>query len=1849
MTRRPKRKVLSRGQIRVDARRAVAKLRQHLLVDLHGYTLEIARAAVIGGATAIAVSHDADDLYIAFDGSPIAADDATRLLDYVLSATDDDEGARLRRLALAVNAALGLEPAHVDLYSRSPDGEAYRVRFDEDAVRDDRDDEDGPRATATSLPQELRVGGQGIHVRRRLGWAVVQRFFSGSVPREVTLMAQACQRLSIPLTISGPSVSVHERSPVVVRAPLALGSGARGFVEIHETGTTAPALDWHERGVHMLATSLALTESLAWPAYDSYLPVSGWVDADELPTNASRSALRDDDPWVREVADEAFAALEDAILALVHAATGQGEAPKRVALLTDDVRTLERALGGVLCAVHASPEPVPEAYGRVLELPLFQDATGKRRSLRWIVDRPPDEPLLALRADAPLPEALHPWARKVVLIRDTIVDRVLLDLNLGNGADHLERAEAGASRRRAMLDEPPSEPTLEEDDAHLFHERFEYDDGPCRGLRGEVALHAHRSRDPNALATFQIHYEGHLLESLVLRRDDMPLPVSAAITWDEGLTPTFDYDGVERDEGLLTALSQVRRLAAHAATELVSRLGGDAMRHAVRAALLADPTLLEEPKLRTASVWPTPDGCWHTTSRVMRSAEMTGALCFVRPGFEGPRAADGRVVLTLAPHEHAALPELIGAGTVTLVPYEAGLSRTADAGSGLAKAMRGAFYEALEAHGDSDPTPPILLVQSARTRAFVAPSPGVSLTWGHVGIPLRREAPSPQLAPTTIAIDDDRVVPSPMWDAVAWPRKPPPTEPLERALFDALVDALGGDAAARARFVRPLDANVLKQKLVRRFLCQVAATLLRREDLDDETRAQLGKLDRIRMLRVLDERGRIRRRTPREVDAAHDDQPIPFLRTRPDFETEDWFPVLVQSDAEHAFLVARFGETRVWDAQAQVELRRYEMEQRRREAEVLARAPIDVSTELVGAHPDSPVARMDGRAGDKPEGGYAFAVALLDDGGAESRCQLLYCGRPIANVPIQAPVHVTARLDVFDASLLEDFERLGMTGKALAGRIVHFAVRQLAELVVGDVDETRVPWWLESTHALELLDHAMTKGRHTLISRALSDVLWPTIQGESDRMRFLAKRGKHLFFGSERYRHWTLSGARLHELDRPVLWMPPPPAERWVRSILVRSGRSLRDVTRAAHKLQQRRKSGSEVGPPELRGEPEHPLLRTRFAKVGITTMSGELELVRSHPSSLDVVDTDGASRRIPCGVDLPIRAVARSELYDVGALTGDAFGEEVGKAAIRHLRALTPKLDELPKWVRGHVRHVVCDLASRSERIANRDRRAPIFEDTRGRFHALDALAEGRVSYTSLASPPGVELRARERVIRLTLVEVSQLGGMLELEDVTPLLRRAEQAERRRAAPERDIALSPEVRSACMAVRNVQAGSLAGVVGLLAPRQLGRAGIAVHVDRRALCDLHDDSGWPVAAVVNDDELGTNDYFDGLASPADADRVRHEVREVARQMMFELTSPPDDALASHRMDWSSDGCHIVGWVWLPSVWPDDPKLRVVRPDQSRRLTRRATVATTAPVRDDLPFDGNLMVVSSGSDIPWTKWDAELSVKLGHLVDALDASDPVALAYRWNATLLGLSCTPPEAQAADGRELEAREVVQALTEHRELWLTDQRGDVDGQFPGDAPPFVLPGGTALAHVLEHRAKVRYLGALPSPAAIDVNLESLDESDDPPHDLEARADVEADGLDEITQLSEPDMGFLQGLKRSVLRLVEEEPPEPTAPSDPLALTFQALLPYLVGLPSELRIAYVQRGRLVRYEPDDRTVLVNRQHACLRQRRGPLDDRACIAIAAAAVAELTREHRVMSEAEERRALLSLLGRLGS
>ncbi|HEU4615547.1 MAG TPA: hypothetical protein VFS15_25810, partial [Kofleriaceae bacterium] len=61
---------LATGRVRVDAARAIAKLREYQLADRNAWVLEAIRAAVAARATRIELRADANDVWLSWRGEP---------------------------------------------------------------------------------------------------------------------------------------------------------------------------------------------------------------------------------------------------------------------------------------------------------------------------------------------------------------------------------------------------------------------------------------------------------------------------------------------------------------------------------------------------------------------------------------------------------------------------------------------------------------------------------------------------------------------------------------------------------------------------------------------------------------------------------------------------------------------------------------------------------------------------------------------------------------------------------------------------------------------------------------------------------------------------------------------------------------------------------------------------------------------------------------------------------------------------------------------------------------------------------------------------------------------------------------------------------------------------------------------------------------------------------------------------------------------------------------------------------------------------------------------------------------------------------------------------------------------------------------------------------------------------------------------------------------------------------------------------------------------------------------------------------------------------------------------------
>ncbi|MEZ4467406.1 MAG: hypothetical protein R3F60_23475 [bacterium] len=176
----------SAGAFSLDRDKAREKMRQFQLAEPLEYLLQLVRAAVLRGATALSFEIDTDDMWLSFDGESFEVEDFDELYGALFGGGDAGGLAARRHLALGVNAALALAPRHVRVES----GGAFLE------ARPGQDDAFGPLAPTRA--------GTRVHVRDRLRLGNLVRFvraLGGSLP-ERKLLADRCAYCPVPLTLN---------------------------------------------------------------------------------------------------------------------------------------------------------------------------------------------------------------------------------------------------------------------------------------------------------------------------------------------------------------------------------------------------------------------------------------------------------------------------------------------------------------------------------------------------------------------------------------------------------------------------------------------------------------------------------------------------------------------------------------------------------------------------------------------------------------------------------------------------------------------------------------------------------------------------------------------------------------------------------------------------------------------------------------------------------------------------------------------------------------------------------------------------------------------------------------------------------------------------------------------------------------------------------------------------------------------------------------------------------------------------------------------------------------------------------------------------------------------------------------------------------------------------------------------------------------------------------------------------------------------------------------------------------------------------------------------------------------
>lgn len=1894
-----------RGRIRVDARRAVAKLREHQLVDLHHYTHEVARAAVASGAEGIEVEHDADDVILTWRGEPLPSGVLVHLLDHVLTEADDAEGRRLRLLAMGVNAALGLAPSFVDVYAVDGEGICRRARWTPALLS--RAEAVEPSEATVPPPAGWGPGATRVHVRRRLGWDVLRRATLGGRPREVLSLVQASSCLEVALVVGGEPVG-REAAPLLVR-PLHLERGmAPGLsarLEVLPSAGPSPVALFVEQGVELVRYDLDTGPYPHEPHGDLHLPVRVVVSAEQLPTNASRSAIRQDSALVDAVVSAAHAALVDAVQGLVALVVGEGEVPPSVTEVSEDRRGLDEALGAFVCVAVAARQRgqnLTEESQRLLELAVLRDGLGRPTSYAALHASDERSPLYIHRGE-PLPETLAPWLRDVVMVTGRRAESALATFEHRDAAPLVEHAMAGIARREAFLAHAPSEVAVPPSRDHAIVKAFEVTTGPFTGLEGEVALLGTRA----GRTTVRVFYERRELAVKHLGAEASPLPLDIALAWDARIRVRFGFDGVEDDRTLRSAVWYAVQIGADLVREALARRRDeghglddtDALAAAwVRGAMRSVHTAwaaLELPSryrrlvasgdpLSAAPAWPLVDGRYASTTALSDLLDQRSALCVAETA-EGP-ARDGRLVLVVDDEDRELL-ETILAREVTWVPYDRALGASAGR-----QAREAAVRDALEVRRAMQRDTyglaggPAMAFERPGAVGVVGTAAQAERVVLHAGQTLTSSFLPRRFGPVIVVADDETVVPTPDWQGVAWSGKTWAPPSVEHELLVTVVAALEGDARAQEALggdVRPESLGPVG----RAYLAQSLAALEQElsEEQGESRAPELVHLSArsidLPLVQMVGEDGKARWASTGDVLGAHgDSSPIPTLKREPGFASYDWRPLVVETVEERTALRDWFGG-RLIPADHLVEERRARAAVETRRRALLARPPSE-PFEL------GDLAPSDARTGRHEEDEGSACVALRPLGAEATLVDVAYQRRLVLRDTWRNhPLPVVARVSLASRMVFEDsFEALTAAGGAAARRLVALAACDLVRARLSDEDDGEAmldPAFV--TLVVGLFGSAGPQSQQLIVGDLLKRVArWPTVQGGLCKLPLAHRGSGEIYVGRARYEPWR-KGARPGALDRAIVHLGSGPLGQQHAQILEQLKIDRRDVSDAVDALQRRRAAGEQVSSPKLGGEPAHPALRCALNALGrVTGLSGEIELVDG-PPRLVVGDLSGPARDATTHPEMPVRAVVWTET--VASEERDArIAKRIDRLGWRLLMNVAERLaegEDLPPFVRLRIRTAIGRRLEAEGEGGQGERgelepglsRAPVFLDTEGRWHDLTALAarqggDGPIWATS--GEPPYPLREDGRVIlRLTQEEQIWLRRALPLRNMTTILARTMEAQRRRhAEPVAALRLPANVRQACLWVGAGE--GLEGEIGILAPESAELRGVDVHIGRRPLCDLADGPGWPIRAVVDDAAMPPNPFFDGPRRTEDGTRFVERVRAEADALIERVIVAPPGVPASRFIDAEdrARGLRVKGRLWLeaqpgarPLVGifsagerPGRAAAPLVRLHGPEGLDRTVPVSGTLLVehlpREEVGAEGLLkmgVTIGDASHHYATELALEAAVSmLDELADRMTAVDRERI--RWSLALLEAPLAEPPVAVGTEGEITARAILDELTERQAIWYSEGRGQVDGGFPGAPPGFVMAveHNRGLIAALEGRS-LRPLLREVGGASVATRAEPKPRPRPPRRPLPPPgAPIPAPSWSALglePPLVDP---WFSGLVSTVRGWFGAPAPAPATPTLRGEIEVAIAGLRLPGLPVEA-VGFSRRGRAIRYQKGHKRLVINRDHPAiltLIPPDGEMSDGGRRLLLAAIVSELNRAHEAVTAAAELEALGDLLER---
>ena len=723
---------LSTGRLRVDAGRAIAKLREYQLADRSAWILEAIRAAVASGATRIELSGDANDVWLGWTGPAWPADVLPRLFDELVSPEPDATRHHVRLLAAAINSALGMNPAYVDVLAI---GEtiATSVRYTPDVLVDHGELGDSPlrEVEAQTFARREPATGMRIHLRRRVGLDLLA-YWLGEPP-ELPLARRACGDLAVPLHV-GDQVYSRDHGRDVVR--IALGQGLDGFVAVTEPETDElgfltrragddarpeAILEVAERGVVLARYHLDLIGPVVGP-----VPLRVLIDAPRMPTNASRSQVRRDAYPIANAERRAAELVPDVIAAL---AKRTDETGRRAALAL-----LAARIAGAGWNVGARQAGV---LSPLAQLPLLTNAVGASRPVAsiwrsevhtggkpydedltpWLHDMlwaPPETPSSWLLGRWPVDKRaarrFARWARRQRRAHAKFYNHEQRDARVRS---------TRTPRARAQLEKFPKTTCI----------RREW----LLGLSGEVCVYSNGD-----IGTLSVLLDGRELEHVEF---DSPIAFDAVIE-SKKVRPGDRYRGVNRDSEY-SRIERAMRAGIVLALEALAPDAeiGDAPLFRAGFDVVAELGLKVAEPLLGVRAFPGVDGSWHSLADLAKLPTIgiapSAEVCVPR----------GRLVLALRDGGRDALVHNLDS---RLVRYDRYARTTLDAHATRLANTAGCA----------------LIVRDEDVSGVIAPGTS-TLHLCHVGIELEVRPYAAQLMRCEILVDGDAIVPDERWSKIA--------------------------------------------------------------------------------------------------------------------------------------------------------------------------------------------------------------------------------------------------------------------------------------------------------------------------------------------------------------------------------------------------------------------------------------------------------------------------------------------------------------------------------------------------------------------------------------------------------------------------------------------------------------------------------------------------------------------------------------------------------------------------------------------------------------------------------------------------------------------------------------------------------------------------------------------------------------------------------------------------------------------------------------------------------------------------------------------------------------------------